>query len=429
MKRFSFISLLILLPMLGGCFFNNGQKDSKGDDPFIPEKQYFLQIQEVNSNYVFVGKEPLQYDCLVFADGEDISEQAKDDIVWNSSNPSIATIENGLLTGIKEGEITIKAEYKDVKAEIEAHSRVYADSFSIEDSFTIYMDDAFDIEYDVSPSNASVIFANKSEDLLKIENNQFIPLREGTAYVEVTTYAENFDPGLTDNFIENKETVSVRIGPNHYPYFVFNEGKADKGEITIPKNKYSSLDLLSLGLSAYSYDGQSDLSNKMKIVGDYDLKESGEYDLTIEVEDSSYVSTFSLTLVIEDYEIKAIPVDSYNLNDVLSYEIEITTDASVYSNSFRKIGFDASFKGINYDAYDLDIYASVNVSAKDSDHGQTTNKLLNANKIHLSFGQTSIYMEYEQEYMDANRNYYLLNSLTYVPSITINGNVYQYIYY
>jgi uncharacterized protein YjdB len=120
---------------------------------------------------------------------------ANQEIYWKSADPNIATVANGIITGIAEGETTVTVNsIENVSKKDEVTIKVVAapipvDSIKIEvESTEIYIDDELPITVIIKPDNATgreILWQNSNPVAAVVENNRIKGLARGKTTITV----------------------------------------------------------------------------------------------------------------------------------------------------------------------------------------------------------------------------------------------------
>ena len=149
-------------------------------------------------------------------------------LIWESSNSEVVRIWDGHFRGLKEGIATITATTKDgskvanCKVVVRDSNKKYVQSIKIEKAqYVSYINEAFDINYSCSPSdaiNTELNWTTPNSDIIRVYGNRYRGLKEGTATIVATT-----DDGAV------KATCQVIIR---------NQNKSYIDEIKLEKKEY-----------------------------------------------------------------------------------------------------------------------------------------------------------------------------------------------
>ncbi|MEG2993650.1 MAG: Ig-like domain-containing protein, partial [Bacilli bacterium] len=117
---------------------------------------------------------------------------AKEEITWKSNDEKIAKIENGVITGISEGETTITATATSGKnSTIKVTIYRKAESITTDKSnIEIYSGDSATIIASISPENATykeIVWDTSNSDVVTVINGVITALKAGSATITATT--------------------------------------------------------------------------------------------------------------------------------------------------------------------------------------------------------------------------------------------------
>lgn len=136
-------------------------------------------------------------------------------VIWSSSNAEIATVEDGVVTAIKEGETTITAKTEDggktAECKVTVKAKVYpVESVSLDKTTTeITEGETITLTATIKPENATnkkVIWSSSNEEIATVEDGVVTAIKEG----EVTITAKTEDGGKT-------ATCAVKVNAKVYP--------------------------------------------------------------------------------------------------------------------------------------------------------------------------------------------------------------------
>lgn len=131
-------------------------------------------------------------------------------IIWKSSDSSIATVENGVVTGISEGTVTISATTKDgnysAKAIIDIID-VPLTGLKINGSHSVGVKDKIQLEANYSPVNTThrkVRWSSSNDKILKVDSNGLVTgVSAGKASITLTSedgkYSDTYEIEVTNN--------------------------------------------------------------------------------------------------------------------------------------------------------------------------------------------------------------------------------------
>ena len=229
-------------------------------------------------------------------------------IKWSSSNTSIATVDaNGVVTGIKEGTVTITATANDkVLGTKSASCEVTVKKVSVT-SVTLdkttaeaFIGDAFKLNATVEPNNATypeLAWSSSDEKIAKVDQNGNVTcIKEGT----VTITAKNIDSNLSatcvvtvskidvESVALNKETLDLVVGNNETLVATVSPDNAT----------YKGVSWTSSDASIAKVDA----NGKVTAVA------PGTATITVKTNDGEKVATCTIT-------VRAIPVENVSLNE------------------------------------------------------------------------------------------------------------------
>ncbi len=166
---------------------HNGKKDTvkvKIVDPFKPEKIVLDQSGTIEL--------PINQTLALSFTLEPAT--ARSEIEWKSSSKSRATVdENGVITPIKEGTVTITAETHNGKKDtvkVKIIDPIEATDLLVPESMTITVGSTFRAEYQLVPANATsrIAISTDEDDLLRLNaDGSLTALTEGSATLEIRT--------------------------------------------------------------------------------------------------------------------------------------------------------------------------------------------------------------------------------------------------
>lgn len=122
------------------------------------------------------------------------------DIVWVSSNPSVATVDNGVVTTHTEGSTLITAYINEVSSNCMVVVKAITGITLNKHSLSMLINTSETLKYSVSPSN--IIIKNvgwKSSDpsVVTVENGNLIAHKVGTATITISSYEYNDQATVT----------------------------------------------------------------------------------------------------------------------------------------------------------------------------------------------------------------------------------------
>lgn len=273
-----------------------------------------------------------------------------DDIVWTSSDDSIATVDElGVVTAISKGEATITATYDNAIDTIKVI--VWQDENKLEitqDSLTIEKGEEYELTYnyhfiDDSATAENILWESSNSEILSVENGKLVALTEG--FVTITA-----------SYSDVQDSIEV---------IVLKNNELDiKTEATILKAKRS----LDLEYDYYFNDGataedilwESSNTNVAKVV-------SGKVTALLEGE---VTITATYNNVSDSITLNVVPEDKFNFN---TENIKIENTIVEYNLDYTWYSYDKTEQDI--------IWSSSNTEIATVENGVVTIK---------SCGETSI---------------------------------------
>ncbi len=124
-------------------------------------------------------------------------EDAEEDIIWEISNPNIVSFDNGIITALSSGKVTVTAKTNDGRVsdsiDITIYSRV-TDIVLDKEKVTLFNGQKVSISANILPEDASekeIIWSSSSSEIAVVENGTIIAKSKGTC--EITAKAKNED--------------------------------------------------------------------------------------------------------------------------------------------------------------------------------------------------------------------------------------------
>ena len=145
-----------------------------------------------------------------------------EDINWNSSDTNIATVENGKITAISEGNVTITATYEDAEDTIEINVlkpnklEFVSDIIDVEYRNNSIIEFDIDYYFNDNATEEDIIFESDNPDVVKINNNEFEIVGVGKATI-TAKYKDVSDTVVVniysiDKLEFNKRGYIVKVG-------------------------------------------------------------------------------------------------------------------------------------------------------------------------------------------------------------------------
>ncbi len=174
--------------------------DCKISNLAISSQDSAVAIRNKNANSVDVGK-TLNFSVAKIP--------ASATVTWASSNEDIATVENGVVTGVAEGTVTITASIgENVLDTITINVKQdYSVSISNKDKNSLYVGEQLSLTATTVPTTATVAWASSNEEIATVENGVVKALKAGT-----TTITATVKGGVKDSLEITVKNYSVAIG-------------------------------------------------------------------------------------------------------------------------------------------------------------------------------------------------------------------------
>ena len=167
-------------------------------------------------------------------------------LYWISSNESIATVDdNGLVTGVSSGEVTIKAVADDglINATCKINVNVPVTELTISnDSIESFVGNSFVLGCNLmpeKPTNTAVTWSSSNPDIVSVDNNGVIELiKEGTATITATSSDGSFSDSCLVTSKKYVPISSLTLDKNSQEIYVGDS--FDLGVIVNPDNSTDS---------------------------------------------------------------------------------------------------------------------------------------------------------------------------------------------
>ena len=172
------------------------------------------------------------------------SNATNKNVIWKSSNTSVATVNNGVVTAIKAGTATITVTTDDggktATCQVTVNARIYnVESVSLDKtSITLTEGDSETLTATVSPSNATnknVIWKSSNTSVATVNNGVVTALKAGTATITVT--AEDGGKTATCQVTVNAKVYNVESVSLDKTNITLTEGDSETLTATVsPSN-------------------------------------------------------------------------------------------------------------------------------------------------------------------------------------------------
>lgn len=335
MKRIVIVLMTILFLLCSCSFFSSSKSEENTTNSFsIVDNITSFEIVRKNpeegldENIVFSNGGFSCFDVVAKDINNEIINIPSTSIGWKSSNKNIFDVDStGNVNGKNHGEAILSAKYKTHEASISIKVETIAYTFEKKDCELEYRNGSmYYLPVELNPSNASLKVELSNPSIIKLtgNDNTFSVIGIGTCDVTITAYTSYHGETKTYNY-------QITTMDGRSPIFYFKNQKANKGEITIPKNKYNELSYSSWGIKALSNEG-ADISSSINYhSGVYSLSKEGKYNISLIVTDNSRnaSSYFKLTLIVTEYEEIAVPSPIKTFDtDIINYEFIKASDTS-----------------------------------------------------------------------------------------------------
>lgn len=214
--------------------------------------------------------------------------------VWKSSDESVATVSDGIVTGIKAGTATISVVIDGIKAEYKVTVEVEPEAIYLKISGALEVEEGSTIELSVQTNSKEEIKWSSSDELIAtVENGKVTGIKEGT--VVIKAMVEGVEDSITINV--KKATPDLKT-----PEFVLSDGVAEKNFL----NWNKEFDPMK-GIKAID-DIDGDITANVKVDGTVDNKTYGFYNLVYTVSDKAgNIAAFERTIeVVWNYDVTFI---------------------------------------------------------------------------------------------------------------------------
>ena len=191
------------------------------------EKRIKVIIRNKNKNYVQnVSFEKSQY-IIYIDEAVDLpftyspSNSANAEFEWSSSDSEILRVWHNRFRGLEEGTayVIVRTEdetyEKKLKVIVRDPNKKYVEDINLEkDDYIIDVNEAVDIPFTYTPNdsvNAEFEWSSSNSEILRVWNNRFRGLKEGTAYVKVKTTDDSVEKSIKVKVVDFSKTKIDRI--------------------------------------------------------------------------------------------------------------------------------------------------------------------------------------------------------------------------
>ena len=436
------LSLILITFLLTSCnlFSNSSSKttEANNSDSVIPTQNNHVLRIERKEEYGMVDYEYAFTNSLASYQIIETKKDGSEEILngsyfsWYIKDKDMASVDSaGNVTPKKNGETTIIAKSGNDSVSLDIKIATYAMTYELDNTVKEYrVGNTYDMPFNMTTNYqnnnpVTIWYTTSNDNIITIDKslNKFIVKEAG----EVDVHAEFYSSSRGEKGqLDFKIIASIA----NAPYFRFKNFVALSGEASVAKNKYSTLPIDKIGVTAFTYN-DVDISNKIQIENNnYNLSEVGKYDIRLSVTDSQYNATsyFLLKLEVTEYELKTTK-SPYDAVSYYNYSVKKESD-SPYSLAIDRIIFDCDVSlNSKYDTSDAIVYCSFCFEIQNWGHYITYDKLGNADILSDQFvfnGPHTIHFTYTfHPGADLDPDTFI----DYFPNVYIGGNVYNLIYY
>ncbi|MBQ4060416.1 MAG: Ig-like domain-containing protein, partial [Bacilli bacterium] len=113
-------------------------------------------------------------------------ENVEGDVVWSSSDNEVATVENGVVTGVKAGTVTIKATVSDLVGELEITVKEATKGLVINGPDKVNEGSQITLEAVLTGSTDAVVWSSSDNEVATVENGVVTGVKAGTVTIKAT---------------------------------------------------------------------------------------------------------------------------------------------------------------------------------------------------------------------------------------------------
>ena len=220
------------------------------------EKRIKVTVENLNKPYVQKvqtdkEKYTIDIDEAVDLDYSYMPINSKNaEFIWSSSDPEILRVWNNRFRGLKEGiaEVIVKTldgRYeKRIEVVVNDPNKRYVEDIQFEkEEYTILEDEAIDLPYTVLPNNsinAELEWSSSNPGILRVWNNRFRGLKEGTAYVIVKTKDGRYEKRIKVIIKDPNKIYVEDIQFEKEEYTIVEDEAVDLPYTVLPKNSVNA---------------------------------------------------------------------------------------------------------------------------------------------------------------------------------------------
>lgn len=163
-----------------------------------------------------VTAEPSSADPMEIGETLEIEAQTNHgDIVWATSDPAVATVENGIVTAIGAGKAMItvsSSESPNKKVEIEI-TVLPAPEVSIDEDgpLSLEIEETYELDFTASRTDDTLVWKSENDEIATVEDGKITAVSAGTVTITVTS---TLDPGASDEIeVTVQPAVVISVAP------------------------------------------------------------------------------------------------------------------------------------------------------------------------------------------------------------------------
>lgn len=434
------LPLILLSFLLTSCslFPSNSSNSNNGNSGNNSTQNNYTYRIERKQEYGIVDYEYAFTNSLTAYQVVEISEDGSEKVLngsfcsWSIKDRDMASVDSsGNVTPKKNGNTSIVVKAGGVTTSLDIKIATYAKTYAIDESFNEYrVGNTYNMPLVLTTNyqnnNPVTIFYTLSNDnVIEVDKNlnKFRVINSGTVDVHTEFYINSY--GEKDHL-----DFTIVTSLANAPYFKYKNSKALTGEVSVAKNKYTSLPLDTFDITAFTYDDTNITSQIQIDTNNYNLGVEGTYNIKLSVTDTRYDATsyFVLKLEVTEYELKTTK-SPYDAVSYYNYTVRQESD-SPYSLAIDRLVFDCDVTlNSKYDTSDATVYCSFCFEIQNWGHYRTYDYIGGAEQLSQKFtfnGARTVHFSYTfQPSGDLDPNTFI----NYGPNVYINGNVYNLIYY
>ena len=146
---------------------------------------------------------------------------------WQSSNPQVATIDNGIVNALMKGNTTITVTIENFSVSTSINiivDNIYPDSIKLDQNeIEMFIDESYTLNYTLLPDNVTnkeVTWEVDDNGILTINNGSITPLRVGKTYLKVTASNGISDRCLVTIKGREIDVTSITFDKDNYSVYL-----------------------------------------------------------------------------------------------------------------------------------------------------------------------------------------------------------------